>query len=179
MSDIARLAQNMARNCGYAVFPCQADKTPRTPRGFKDATTDHEEIAELWRRYPAPLIGIATGAGSGLSVLDLDRKHAPARAWWRANCTRLLPTRTYETLSGGLHLYFHHADGVTNTASKICRGVDTRGEGGTSYSGSQSGSHAFPASPGTLPASRVACLAPRRSDPPETQAGARYRLNTC
>ena len=47
------LAQNTARNCGWAVFLCRADKnpeidkTPCTPHGFKDASADPQRIAEL------------------------------------------------------------------------------------------------------------------------------------
>jgi hypothetical protein len=35
------------------------------------------------------LVGVATGAASGIDVLDLDRKHPEARAWWTANRSRL------------------------------------------------------------------------------------------
>lgn len=133
MRDVAVLAQNLARNCGYAVFPCLATKAPAIPGpgGYKHATTDPEQIARLWRQYPAPLIGIATGARSGISVLDVDRKHASARAWWLAHAARLSPCRAYETLSGGIHLHMLDHDGVVpSTTSRICRGIDTRGEGG-------------------------------------------------
>jgi hypothetical protein len=76
------------------------------------------------------LIGMATGARSGLSVLDIDRKHAEAITWWRVNHRRLLPSRTYETRSGGLHVWFRHTEGVTNTVGRLAPGVDTRGDGG-------------------------------------------------
>jgi hypothetical protein len=129
------MAQNLARNCGYAVFPCGANKHPTRPaaeggEGCKDATTDPECIAWMWRNWPGPLVGIATGAASGISVLDVDRKHPVGIAWWREHCVRLLPTRAYETKSGGLHLYFLHVDGVRNSQGKLCKGIDTRGEGG-------------------------------------------------
>lgn len=133
MHDVATLAQNIARNCGYAVFPCLPNKAPAIPGpgGYKHATTNPEEIARLWRKYPAPLIGIATGARSGVSVLDVDQKHATARAWWRAHLDQLLPCRTYETLGGGLHLHMLDPEGeVPTTTGRICHGVDTRGEGG-------------------------------------------------
>ncbi len=125
-----QLAQNLARNCHYAVFPCRNDKRPACPHGFQDAAHDAAHIAGLWRRFPAPLIGIATGTRSGISVLDLDQKHPEAHRWWQENHLLLLPTRTFETRSGGLHLYFQHRDGVGNSQGKICRGIDTRGNGG-------------------------------------------------
>jgi len=32
---------------GWRVFPCKADKTPMTRQGFKDASTDPEQVREL------------------------------------------------------------------------------------------------------------------------------------
>ena len=60
--EYVHLAQNLARNCGYPVFPCrEEDKRPACPHGFKDATKVSGAIAELWRQWPGELIGIATG----------------------------------------------------------------------------------------------------------------------
>lgn len=131
MSDEAcRLAQNLARNRGYAVFPCRDDKTPTTPHGFKDGSTDPERIAWLWRRYPGPLIGVATGERSGISVVDVDSRHETARLWWAQNCHRLPDTPTYRTRSGGIHLWFRHTPGVGTKAGHPVQGIDVRGDGG-------------------------------------------------
>jgi hypothetical protein len=137
----------LARNSGYAVFPCLPNKRPACPHGFMDASKDPANIATLWRRYSGPLIGIATGEASGFDVLDVDcgdwppnakpeliEKRESARAWWRANEHRIPPTRTYRTQSGGMHLYYRHADGIKNSASKIAQGIDTRGTGGYAIS---------------------------------------------
>jgi hypothetical protein len=115
---------------GCCCFPCSADKRPATPHEFKEASHDRGVLGELWRRYPGPLVGVATGAVSGIDVLDLDRKHPEARAWWAANRSRLPQTRCHRTRSGGLHLLFEHAQGLRSTAGKIAPGVDTRGDGG-------------------------------------------------
>lgn len=128
--EVVVLAKNLAINCRFSVFPCRADKSPACPHGFKDASRDPAAIQRLWHRWPGELIGIATGTVSGIAVLDVDPKHPAARAWWQAHHCRLLPTRTFATRSGGLHCYFQHRGGVTNTQSKICAGVDTRGVGG-------------------------------------------------
>ncbi len=129
-AEACRLALNLARNARYAVFPCRQDKTPATPHGFHDASTDPDYITDLWHRWPGPLIGIATGARSGLSVLDLDVKHQSACAWWHANERRIPLTRAYRTRSGGAHLFFQHRPGVRNSGGKIAPGIDTRGNRG-------------------------------------------------
>jgi hypothetical protein len=129
-ADVCRLAQNLARNCGYAVLPCGDDKRPTLKDWPERASADPDVIAKLWRSHAGPLIGIVTGSRSGVSVLDVDPKHPEAFVWWQDSHPLLLPARTYQTRSGGLHLYFRHREGVTNSQSKICRGVDTRGEGG-------------------------------------------------
>ena len=130
IAEVMRLAQNLARNCGYAVFPVGEDKRPTLKRWPDLASTDADAIERLWQQHPGPLIEIATGEASGISVLDVDRKHEAAIAWWQENCARLLPTRCFQTRSDGLHLYHQHAPGVRNTQGKICQGVDTRGQGG-------------------------------------------------
>ena len=112
---------------GIAVFPCRADKTPATPHGFKDAVSDIDAANELWRRWPGPLIGIATGAISDLAVLDID---LGGRAWWEENARRLPLTRMIRTRRGGLHLWFNHAQGLRCSASQIAPGVDVRADGG-------------------------------------------------
>ena len=114
---------------GLAAFPCRHDKAPACPQGFKAASTDPIATADLFRRYPAPLVGVATGAVSSFSVLDLDLGKG-GDAWWTANRERLPPTRTHETRNGGLHLLFRHAPALRNTAGRLAPGVDTRGTGG-------------------------------------------------
>jgi len=128
--DALTMATNLARNCGWAVFPCRLDKRPACPHGFKDASRDPAQIEALWRRYPAPLIGIATGAVSGVWVLDIDVKHQEAVDWWMAHNRLLLPTQAYRTRSGGVHCYYRDAAGLPNSTNRPVRGIDVRGEGG-------------------------------------------------
>ena len=129
-AEAARLAANLARNAGWHCFPCRTDKRPATPHGFKDASNDSAVIGELWHHYPAPLVGVATGAVSGFDVLDLDAKHNVARAWWVSNRHRIPATRRYRTRSGGMHCLFQHHAGLSNTQSGIAPGIDTRSGGG-------------------------------------------------
>jgi len=129
-NEAARLAINLTRDTGWSVFPVRVDKKPATPHGYKDATNDANAIAKLWRRWPGPLIGVATGAVSGLDVLDLDVKHAAALGWWLANEHRLPDTRTFRSRSGGIHLYHQHSAGVGCSSGRLAAGVDIRGDGG-------------------------------------------------
>ena len=133
--EACQIAQNLARNCGYAVFPCSAKKTPTWPKDFggsghKDASRDPDRISWLWKNFPGPLIGVACGERSGISVLDVDQKHDTARAWWRQHEILLPTTTTFRTRGGGLHLVFRHASGVRNVEGNPVKGIDVRGEGG-------------------------------------------------
>jgi hypothetical protein len=118
---------------GLPCFPCGRNKAPAVPGegGHKHATADPGALRELWRRYPGPLVGVRTGAASGLSVVDIDGpKHSEALAWLAAHRAQLPRTRSHQTRSGGLHLLFLHAPGVRNSQGRLAKGVDTRGEGG-------------------------------------------------
>jgi hypothetical protein len=115
---------------GYACFPCRHDKCPACPHGFKDAVLDRDQVEDLWRRFPGELVGVATGAVSGVSVVDIDKKHPDAHQWWSENRSRLLPARVHRTRSGGLHLLYRHRDGLRNSAGLIARGIDVRADGG-------------------------------------------------
>lgn len=115
---------------GLRCFSCRADKTPACEHGFKDALSGADELQALWRRYPGPLVGVATGEASGFDALDLDRKHPAAVSWWAQNRDRIPPTRAHRTKSGGLHLLFRHTPGMRCWAGRPAVGVDGRGDGG-------------------------------------------------
>lgn len=132
---------------GFAVFPCQADKSPASPHGFKDAVSDIAAAHDLWRRFPGPLIGIATGAVSDLAVLDID---LGGRDWWKQNARRLPQTPIIGTRRGGLHLLFRNADGLRCSAGQVAPGVDVRADGGYAIAWAAAG----------LPVLRSAPLAP-------------------
>jgi len=117
----------------WPVFPCAANKRPVTEHGFKEAVSDPEAARDLFRRPGAEMIGVPTGAASGIIVIDLDVKDGGAGLeWLAANEHRLPRTRRHRTQSGGLHLLFRQpADRrIRNSASKIAPNVDVRGDGG-------------------------------------------------
>src|SRR5215210_1187938 len=120
----ARGAQRIAHK-GKPVFPCREDKSPLTPRGFKDATTNPGLVKGFWTKYPDALIGMPTGSHSGVFVVDVDRLEA------LGELERELPeTLTVRTRSGGRHYYFQHVDGIRNSPGGLPEGIDVRGEGG-------------------------------------------------
>lgn len=115
---------------GWRVFPCNKDKSPKTPNGFQNATTDETTIRAWWSRWPDASIGAPTG--HQFSVLDIDPRHGGAE-----NLKRILtqhgdlPETVYQfTGGGGEHYFFQHVDGFKNSVGKIAEGIDTRGEGG-------------------------------------------------
>src|SRR5579862_7097735 len=60
--------------CGHSDC-AHPGKHPRTPHGFKDATTDKSAITARWNKWPDANIGIPTGAASGLLVVDVDPRN--------------------------------------------------------------------------------------------------------
>lgn len=113
------------------VFPCGADKAPMVGTGFKAATRDTAKIHEWFNGYAA-MIGVPTGSASGIVVIDVDcHGEANGMPWWHENQSRMPATRRHRTKSGGLHLVFlAPSETIKNSASRIARGVDVRGEGG-------------------------------------------------
>ena len=114
---------------GWPCFPMTRAKRPACPHGVLDATADPEALRRLFAARGAALAAIATGAPSGVSVLDIDRQHGGG-AWWSANRERLPPTLAWRTRSGGLHLAFVHRPGLRSSVARIAPGVDIRAEGG-------------------------------------------------
>jgi hypothetical protein len=96
---------------GWPVFPCQpGQKVPATAHGFRDATTDEQQITEWFARHPGRNLAIATGA-PGPAVLDVDQ-HGPGQNGFPA-FARLRPagllagaSAYVRTPSGGMHVYF-------------------------------------------------------------------------
>jgi Bifunctional DNA primase/polymerase, N-terminal len=111
------------------IFPCRANKRPACPHSYQQAAIHPDDIAELFRRYPGPLIGVPTGSASGIDVVDIDPRHGGDR-WLAKHRDRIPQTRTHETPSGGLHLLFRHTVGLRCSAGRIAPGVDVRSTGG-------------------------------------------------
>jgi hypothetical protein len=124
---------------GFRVFPLNEDhpdksaveiKRPAIKNWDKLATTDPAVIQRWWEKSDFN-IGLATGRG--LVVLDSDTKEGKQGAKAIATHDMLgLPFdgMQVETATGGLHLYFKSNQEIRNSASKIAKDVDVRGDGG-------------------------------------------------
>ena len=113
-----------------AVFPCHPQgKQPATRNGFKDATTDLDQIRAWWDITPDANIGIPTGRS--FDVIDVDGYDGVISMW--AGPTPLAETLTIlghvsTPRHGGHHLYVP-VTGHGNKAA-IYPGIDYRGRGG-------------------------------------------------
>jgi len=103
------------------------DKKPLVQwKVFQERPPTEEEVKGWWRDFPSANVAILTGTVGGLTVLDFDPGHAPFPP---DGCE--LPTGcVVSTPRGGKHYYFKHILGAKNSASKLARGIDVRGEGG-------------------------------------------------
>lgn len=124
MTDIRAHALAAAAR-GWPVFPlAEGGKTPLTKRGFKDATTDQDQIEQWWTWWPDANYGVRTGADSGLYAVDGD---APSAL---VDLLADVDTFTVETPHDGMHAYLAWERGLGNTGKLLGPAVDTRGEGG-------------------------------------------------
>lgn len=136
--DTFKVAKALAKS-GQPVFPCRPiyqsekfkAKAPLVNKGLKAATTDKKQIKAWWSQFPGAAVGITTGVL--YDVLDVDIKHGVDGRGHLVYLNRLGLLngcqKVIETPSGGWHLYFRAAPGLTNKAnSKL--GLDVRAAGG-------------------------------------------------
>lgn len=121
---------------GWPVFPCWAKtKRPCTPHGFKDATIDEPAIESCWQRWPDANVAVATGAASGIVVVDVDMRDGRDGLVTLADLERehgAMPrTVQSRTGGGGCHLFFDHpGQPVRNGNDVLGVGIDVKGDGG-------------------------------------------------
>ena len=70
--DLERAAMHLAANCGYRVLPVKpGSNAPPLISGYSTgATSDPEQVADLWRRFPDANPGVASGRN--LLIVDCD-----------------------------------------------------------------------------------------------------------
>lgn len=118
--------------CSCGARDCHSPgKHPRTAHGLKDATTDPDLIRGWWTRWPEANIAVATGASSGLIVLDVDLPHGPPSLDdLEAENDALPETGEQRTGSGGRQLFYRHPGGTVGNRANLRPGLDVRGDGG-------------------------------------------------
>lgn len=144
LSDLGAAAVTYSGGWNWPVFRLRPDsKEPETRHGFHDATADSATIVEEWERHPTSNVGIATGAASGLVVIDLDPppppktpEDKPGPSGWDT-VTDLqrtlgpLPKTLMVKTPRGWHVYLRHPGvEVRCSAGRLGCGVDVRGDGG-------------------------------------------------
>ena len=123
ISDLHAAARAYAE-AGIPVFPCvENGKEPACAHGFRDATTNLEQINEWWEENPRYNIGLEPER-AGWAVLDPDGPEGEATL---AALPALPQTYTVRSPRGGRHLYFEGS--LPGTVSRLGSKLDTRGRG--------------------------------------------------
>lgn len=137
-ADPPALAERYASR-GWRVIPIAPGKKYPQVTAWQQAATDDLDTIRNWYTglYKGHGVGIATGQGSGLWVLDVDiadgKTGAQSLTQLQADHGDLPATVMAVTGTGGLHLFYRWdpARPVTNgMATRLPPGLDVRGEGG-------------------------------------------------
>lgn len=92
---------------GWAVFPlADGRKEPRFYGAYRRATKDLAQIRRWWRQFPEANIGLATGAASGIWVLDVDGPEGEASFVELVRHQSELPETAMVRTRKGWHLYW-------------------------------------------------------------------------
>ncbi|SEN42693.1 Primase C terminal 2 (PriCT-2) [Paracoccus alcaliphilus] len=113
---------------GYHVLPVEPNaKGPLTRHGYKDASTDTDQIKAWWTRWPDANIGLALSL-SGLVAVDIDAYKDDCE-WPTFAVGRDVPaTLEQRSARGGTHLIFRAEPGA-RYRDKPCKGVDGKHQG--------------------------------------------------
>lgn len=93
---------------GFKIFPCNADKTPATSNGFKDAHSNYDLLCKQFFKQDM-LIGLPCGSENHIVVIDIDIKDGRSVDELKEALKEygeFPPTFEVETMSGGRHLYY-------------------------------------------------------------------------
>lgn len=113
---------------GFSVIPLRPKaKEPALGswREYQGRRAAEDEIRRWWTSMPAANVGIATGAVSGIVVLDVDGEQGRASLDGKQ-----LPATACSSTGKGYHYFFKHPGGTVGNAVGLLPGVDVRGDGG-------------------------------------------------
>lgn len=112
---------------GVAVFPCRpGGKAPLTSHGFKDATTDLEQVRAWWTATPDANIGLPTGLR--FDVFDVDGPEGTIALGEVKDAGGMPEVLAWVQTPRGFH-YYVTPSGHGNTTNLLAK-VDHRGAGG-------------------------------------------------
>jgi len=106
-------------------------KHPLTEHGVKDATTNLKLIRKWWNKHPDANIGIATGVGSGLVVVDIDPRNGGTETLkaLEQELGKLPITLKAKTGGGGHHYFFAAPNKPMRSGKALGAGIDFLAEG--------------------------------------------------
>jgi hypothetical protein len=116
----------------WPIFPLKPrTKHPATRHGFKNATTDADQVAAWWTQTPDANIGMATGRAL---VLDFDT-YKPDFGPEAAALLDYLEAehRSWRADAHGTQLFYKQPEGlpkITNSTGDLPPAIDVRGAGG-------------------------------------------------
>ena len=118
-------------SCGCGSDCGSPGKHPRLPAWQKQASAAPADIRAWWNDGAAG-VGVATGAESGVVVIDLDPRHGGDVSFAELLRERgeRIDTLRVATGGGGWHLYFRAPEQRIGNRAGVLPGVDVRGEGG-------------------------------------------------
>lgn len=120
--------------CGcFAGARCTMPAKHPVGKNWTELASSDPATVRGWFKRGSPFnVGIATGAASGVFVLDVDVKNDGVQtlAALEERHGPLPVTPTEVTGGGGRHHLFRHVEGLGNSAGRLGAGLDTRGDGG-------------------------------------------------
>ena len=125
--------------CSCGSTSCNSPgKHPLVAHGFKDATSDLQQVLSWHSQWPTANWGMRTGnqsmGGSGILVVDIDAKSGGYDTWEQLRVEHLEPieTVTVATGGGGQHLWFAYPDNlnIRSKAGVLGPGIDIRANDG-------------------------------------------------
>jgi hypothetical protein len=127
--SLAGAALRLAEMEWFVLALLEDGKAPAITRGVKNATRDPVQIEHWWRRRDFN-VGIATGAVSGICVIDIDSPQI-VETLIRAACAHGgLPRTVMSRTPRGYHLYFGYVPGIRNRIRVPELNIDVRSDGG-------------------------------------------------
>ena len=113
--------------CTCSQQDCKSPgKHPRIASGVKGASNSESFLTDRWQASPDANIGIATGASSGIVVLDIDPRNGGDKSLAKLEAVfgSLPATLKSRTGGGGSHLYFKDPGGRLAGRANIRPGID-------------------------------------------------------